>query len=183
MRNLIYLISCIVFFVSCDDPARLTGGPVYNVEANMAIDRIKIDTYLSNTPIDSLYRIHDPSGVIIIVQEEGVGTRPVSNTVVYTDYIGSLLDGSIFDTSFEAVARENDIFQTSREYTPLVFTIPAPGVAGSTIQGFNFGFRRLRPGSKAVLIIPSPLAYRDDVRDKIPTNSILRFDIDFLGID
>jgi FKBP-type peptidyl-prolyl cis-trans isomerase FkpA len=183
MRNLFYLISCIVFFASCDDPARLTGGPVYNVEANMAIDRVKIDTYLANTAIDSLYRIHDPSGVIIIVQEEGEGTRPVSNTVVYTDYIGSLLDGSVFDTSFEAVARENDIFQTSREYTPLVFTIPAPGVAGNTIQGFNFGFRRLRPGSKAVLIIPSPLAYRDDVRDKIPTNSILRFDVDFLGID
>lgn len=183
MRNIFYLICCIVFFTSCDDPARLTGGPVYDVEGNMAIDRVKIDTYLANTAIDSLYRIHDPSGVIIIVQEEGEGTRPVSNTVVYTDYIGSLLDGSVFDTSYEAVARENDIYQASREYGPLVFTLPGPGVAGSTIQGFNFGFRRLRPGAKAVLIIPSPLAYREDVRDNIPTNSILRFDIDFRGID
>lgn len=183
MKNLSLIVFVIlIVFSSCDQQNQF-GGPVYDFDGNMAIDRVKIDTYLANTPIDSLYRIHDPSGVIIIVQKEGEGTRPISNTVVYTDYIGSLLDGVVFDTSYEAVARENNIFQESRTYGPLVFTIPPPGVSGSSIQGFNFGFRRLRPQSKAVLIIPSPLAYRDEARENIPTNSILRFDVDFRGID
>ncbi|HCB47836.1 MAG TPA: FKBP-type peptidylprolyl isomerase, partial [Algoriphagus sp.] len=52
------------------------------------------------------------------------------------------------------------------------------------IQGWDIGYRRLRPGSKAVLIIPSPYAYRNQkINERIPENSILRFDIDFRGID
>ena len=130
MKNLSLIVFVIlIVFSSCDQQNQF-GGPVYDFDGNMAIDRVKIDTYLANTPIDSLYRIHDPSGVIIIVQEEGEGTRPISNTVIYTDYIGSLLDGVVFDTSYEAVARENNIFQESRTYGPLVFTIPPPGDPG-----------------------------------------------------
>ncbi|HAH36492.1 MAG TPA: FKBP-type peptidylprolyl isomerase, partial [Algoriphagus sp.] len=55
---------------------------------------------------------------------------------------------------------------------------------GQVIQGWDIGYRRLRPGSKAVLIIPSPYAYRNQkINERIPENSILRFDIDFRGID
>jgi len=31
------------------------------------------------------------------------------------------------------------------------------------------------------LIIPSPWAYRDQERDRIPANSVLMFEVDFLG--
>ncbi|MFN3802484.1 FKBP-type peptidyl-prolyl cis-trans isomerase [Belliella pelovolcani] len=184
MRNLFYFIISVFILASCDDPARLTGGPVYDFEGNMATDRVKIDDYISNTPIDSLYRIHDPSGVVIIVQEEGAGTRPSTNNVVYTDYTGSLLDGSVFDTSIRAVAEANDIFDESRTYSVLTFTLYPIGGTGQVIQGWNYAFRRLRPGSKAVMLIPSPLGYRDSKsNEKIPPNSVLRFDVDFKGID
>lgn len=176
------IILLILFSFSCEQQNQF-GGPVYDVEGNLAKDSVKIEEYLRNNPIAGEI-IRDQSGVVIIVQEEGQGTRPVSNTVIYTDYTGSLLDGSVFDTSYETVAKENDIFQESRDYTPLIFTLPPAGVAGNTIQGFNFAFRRLRPQSKAVLLIPSPWAYRgDENRENIPPNSILRFDIDFRGID
>lgn len=180
--SLIFVLTLLVL-ASCDQQNPF-GGPTYDFDGNLAADRVKIDEYLLSTPIDSLYRIHDPSGVVIIVQEEGEGSRPGSNSVVYTNYIGSLLDGSVFDTSIEDVARANDIFDDSRSYTVFLFTIPGPNSTGSAIPGFNFGFRRLRSGSKAVLLIPSPLGYRDsDTNERIPPNSVLRFDVDFLGLD
>lgn len=181
-RVSLIVFAILIAFTSCEqqDPF---GGPVYDFEGNLAKDSLRIEEYLRNNPIAGDI-IRDPSGVVIIVQEDGEGTRPGTNTVVYTDYTGSLLDGSIFDTSYETVARDNDIFQESRTYGPLVFTIPPPGNPGNAIQGFNFAFRRLRPQSKAVLLIPSPLGYRDDdERESIPANSVLRFDVDFRGID
>ncbi|MCH7410130.1 FKBP-type peptidyl-prolyl cis-trans isomerase [Belliella sp. DSM 111904] len=180
--KLILLIP-ILAFISCEEMNPF-GPPPYDIEGNLARDREIVDEYLANTPIDSLYRVHDPSGVIVIVQEEGTGSRPTTNNVVYTNYIGSLLDGSVFDTNIEAVARENDLHSENSTYNPLVFTIPALNSTGSTIQGFGLGFRRLRSGSKGVLIIPSPYGYRDSgSNENIPPNSVLRFDVEFLGLD
>jgi FKBP-type peptidyl-prolyl cis-trans isomerase FkpA len=118
---------------------------------------------------------------VVIVQEEGKGSRPTNNTVVYTDYIGKLMTtGTVFDTSYEAVARLKNIFVEGRVYAPLSFV-----VGGSTvITGWDIGFKRLRPASKATIIIPSPYGYSNQKNnDKIPENSVLIFQVDFLGID
>ena len=165
---------------SCEPTNPFNIGPAYDYEGNLEIDREKIDAYLDTAKIDSIRRIHDPSGMVIIVQEEGDGTRPSTNTVVYTDYIGKLMeDGSVFDTSYESVARDNDIYDEDRKYNPLRFSLNANEV----VRGWDIGFSRLRPKSKAVFIIPSPLGYQNGVRTGIPANSILVFNVDFLGID
>jgi FKBP-type peptidyl-prolyl cis-trans isomerase FkpA len=170
-----------VFIISCETTNPFNVGPAYDEVENLKIDRAKIVAFLDTAKIDSLYRIHDPSGVVIIVQKEGSGTRPTTNTVIYTDYIGSLMEGgTVFDTSYEDVAKENSIFVEGRKYNPLSFVLGS----SSVIFGWEFGFRRLRPGSKSIMIIPSPYAYRDqESNNRIPANSILLFDIDFLGID
>jgi FKBP-type peptidyl-prolyl cis-trans isomerase FkpA len=171
----------VLLLMACETTNPFAPGPVYDYDGNLAIDRKKIDAYLDTARIDSLYRIHDPSGVVVIVQKEGLGTRPTTNTVIYTEYTGSLMeDGSVFDTSYENVARENNIFVEGRKYITFRFVLGT----GSVIQGWELGFRRLRPGSKAVMVIPSPLGYRNQANsDRIPANSVLVFDIDFLGID
>lgn len=178
---LILLVTLMFGLSSCEPTNPFATGPVYDAAANLEIDRKLIDTYLATAKIDSLYRIHDPSGVIVIVQKEGSGTRPTGGTVVYTDYTGSLMsDGSVFDTSFEDVARENNIFVENRDYGIFSFVLGTGGV----IVGWDIGFRRLRPGSKARIIIPSPYGYRAaDNNTKIPPNSVLIFDVDFKGID
>lgn len=180
-RLLPVFLLAILALVACEPTNPFNTGPAYDYDGNLAIDREKIDAYLDTAKIDSLYRVHDKSGVVVIVQEEGSGTRPTTNTVVYTDYTGSLMeDGSVFDTSYENVARENSIYVEGRDYVTFSFVMGA----GNVIQGWDFGFRRLRPGSKAKLIIPSPLAYRNQSNnDRIPPNSVLVFDVDFLGID
>jgi FKBP-type peptidyl-prolyl cis-trans isomerase FkpA len=181
MKKPISLVSLILFLVigfACETPNPF--GPVYDSAGNLARDRIIIDEYLLNTPIDSLYRIHDPTGVVVIVQEEGDGVKPVTGNLIFTDYTGSLLDGSVFDTSIESVAIENGIFSENRSYRLFQFT-----QGGSeAITGFNFGFRNLKSGSKGILIIPSPYGYRDsEANPRIPPNSVLLFEVDFKGLD
>ncbi|MEX2513970.1 MAG: FKBP-type peptidyl-prolyl cis-trans isomerase [Cyclobacteriaceae bacterium] len=170
--------------LSCDDQLGGFGGPVYDREGNLAIDREKIDAYLETADFDSLYRIHDPSGVVVIVQDEGIGSRPLSGNVVYTNYTGYLLDGTVFDTNLEDVAIEHDVFDEDRNYDIFSFYVDLPASQGGAIDGFSTGFKRLRSGSKATIIIPSPYAYRDsDEVPRVPENSILVFEVDFLGLD
>lgn len=154
-------------------------GPSYDVDGNLERDAVIIEDFLATAQIDSLYRIHDPNGVVIIVQEEGEGNFPGEFRLIYNNYIGRLLDGTMFDTNLEEVAIENDIWDENRIYRIFQFTLGSQ----EAIQGFNIGFRKLRSGSKAVLIIPSPWAYRDQERDKIPANSVLMFDVEFLGFE
>ncbi|WP_194975485.1 FKBP-type peptidyl-prolyl cis-trans isomerase [Aquiflexum lacus] len=170
----VFLIS-----IACE-PNNPFGGPVYDVEGNLEKDRIIIDEFLATAQIDSIYRYHDPTGVVVIVQEEGAEDRPVPGNLIYTNYIGSLLDGSVFDTNIEEVAKENNIFVESRNYRLFQFTLGS----SEAISGFNYGFRNLKSGSKAILIIPSPWAYRDsETNERIPPNSVLMFEVDFRGME
>lgn len=179
-RLLPILLVCGMFsMIACEPNNPFDRGPAYDAAANLKIDSVKIAAFLDTAQIDSLYRIHHPSGVVIIVQEDGVGSRPTSNTVVYTNYTGYLLDETIFDTSIESVARDADIFIENFVYKPFQFTYNSGGV----IQGWDIGFGRLRPGSKAVFVIPSPYGYQNRPQNRIPENSVLIFEIDFLGID
>ena len=182
MRNLLVLfLFALVGLSSCETPNPYNQGPAYDFDGNLAIDRKKIAAYLDTAKIDSIYRIHDPSGVVVIVQKEGKGSRTTNNTVVYTDYIGKVMaTGTVFDTSYEAIARLKNLFVEGRVYAPLSFVV---GTA-TVITGWDIGFKRLRPTSKAIVIIPSPYGYSNQKNNpKIPENSILVFQVDFLGID
>ncbi|WP_373520061.1 FKBP-type peptidyl-prolyl cis-trans isomerase [Aquiflexum sp.] len=178
-NSILFLL--LVFFVSVAcEPNNPFGGPVYDVEGNLSKDRLIIDEFLATAQIDSIYRYHDPTGVVVIVQEEGLEDKPVSGNLLYINYTGSLLDGSVFDTSREAVAIENDIFVEGRNYRLFQFTLGS----SEAISGFNYGFRNLKSGSKAVLIIPSPWAYRDsETNERIPPNSVLMFEVEFKGME
>lgn len=182
MKNIqsIFSFLLVLIVIMACEPNNPFGGPVYDVEGNLAKDRIVIDEFLATAQIDSLYRVHDPTGVIVIVQEEGLEDKPVSGNLIYINYIGSLLDGSVFDTNLEEVAKENDIFVETRNYRLFQFTLGTQ----DAIPGFNYGFRNLKSGSKAVLIIPSPWAYRDsESNERIPPNSVLMFEVEFKGME
>lgn len=171
-----------ILFSSCESNFNLGGGPVYDNAANLAIDSAKIAEYLKTADYDSLYRIHDSRGVVVIIQEEGTGSRPSSGNTVHANYTGMLLDGTVFDTNLEAVAKEHDIFVEDRDYRISSFPLLA-GNQGGPIPGFTIGFTRMRSGSKGVIIIPSPYGYQDQEMDRIPANSVLVFEVDFLGFD
>ncbi|WPR74508.1 FKBP-type peptidyl-prolyl cis-trans isomerase [Algoriphagus sp. NG3] len=182
--SIFFFLILLVAFSSCEPNNPFGSGPPYDEAGNLKKDSLLIVDYLKTEEIDSLYRIHDPSGVVIIVQEEGAGSRPNTGNVIYTNYVGSLMsDGSVFDTNIEQVAKENDLYVEGTKYEYLRFGLYSTG-QDRVIMGWNIGFSRLRPGSKARLVIPSAWGYRNaDNDDRIPPNSVLIFDVEFLGMD
>lgn len=180
-NSILSLLLILLISMACE-PNNPFGGPVYDFDGNMEKDSLIIDEFLKTAQIDSIYRYHDISGVVVIVQEEGEGDKPGMGNLIYTDYTGKLLDGTVFDTNIEEVAKENDIFVETRNYRLFQFVMDLRG--SGAIEGFFFGFRNLKSGSKAVLIIPSPRAYRDsETNERIPPNSVLMFEVHFRGME
>lgn len=105
-----------------------------------------------------------PSGLQYKVIREGDGPIPTDNDVVETNYRGTLIDGTEFDSSY-------------RRGQPATF--PVRGV----IPGWTEALKRMKVGSKWQLFIPPDLAYgaRGAGRD-IGPNATLIFDIELLGI-
>lgn len=113
------------------------------------------------------------SGVYVIVTSEGQGPRPVDGELSYCYYVLTLLTGD----TINAVKRNDD-----PELPP---TAPYTFVLNSTslIKGWNLGFAELNRGSKATILIPDSLAYRDSKVGNIPPNSPLRYDVELLYLD
>ena len=88
---------------------------------------------------------------------------------VSADYTGSLVNGYIFDTSIESVAKENNLSQ-EREYKPLRFTIGK----GEVIEGFDEGIVGMKVGESKKLTIPPEKAYGPKDPQLIQTYSIIQ---------
>lgn len=104
------------------------------------------------------------SGLQYMVLRQGSGPRPTANAQVRVHYEGRLLDGSVFDSSYE----RND---------------PATFGLGQVIAGWTEGLQLMPVGSKYRFWIPSELAYgRNGSPGGIPPNSTLVFDVELLQL-
>lgn len=74
---------------------------------------------------------------------------------VSVDYVGSFVDGEVFDTSIEAVASENDILNMARDYEPLKISVGA----GQVIPGFDKAMVGMKVGENKTVTIPPEDAY------------------------
>jgi FKBP-type peptidyl-prolyl cis-trans isomerase len=117
-------------------------------------------------------------GVYVIVHRRGTGAVATRGKNIEMNYTGRLLDGTIFDTSLESVAREHDLFMPGRDYVPLPFMV---GV-GQVIPGMDNAILDMRVGTKATLIIPSNVAYGARSQGNIPGFSTLIFDIEIVSV-
>ena len=105
-----------------------------------------------------------PSGLQIETLREGQGTAsPGPNDVVMVQYRGSLVDGTVFDSSYD-------------RGQPAV--LPLQGV----IPGWSEGLQQMKPGGQYRLVIPSALGYgAEGVPGAIPPNAILIFEVELLA--
>lgn len=85
------------------------------------------------------------------------------NDKVFVDYIGKFEDGELFDTSFEQLAKENDLYQEGRPYEPLSFVIGEGGM----IAGFENGVLDMKVGETKSIII-DPIDAYGEATYKIP---------------
>ena len=95
------------------------------------------------------------SGLYVIVNKKGTGAKVAAGKKVSVNYTGRLLDGTLFDTSREADAKEADKVQPGRTYEPLTYTVGAQPM----IKGWDEGIMGQTAGSDITLIMPSELAY------------------------
>jgi len=105
------------------------------------------------------------SGLHYAITLPGNGPQPQAGQVVIYHYVGTLEDGTVFDSS-----------RTRNK--PFAFTLGR----GQVIKGVEEAFTHLRVGDHATMILPPALAYGDKQRGLIPPNSTLRFDVEVLGV-
>jgi len=95
----------------------------------------------------------------------GTGATAVSGDTVTVNYIGTLTDGTKFDSSYD-------------RGQPYTFRLGA----GAVIQGWDMGVPGMKVGGKRRLTIPPSLAYGSQGNGPIPPNATLKFDIDLVSI-
>ena len=144
--------------------------------AQKPLDDQIISDYLAENKIEAQ---KTASGLYYRINEAGSGEQPVQGDLVKVHYTGTLLDGTLFDTSNEALARENGIYDERNPYKPLEFPIGTNRV----IKGWDEGIMLLNKGAKATLYVPSGLAYGARQRSAIITpNTILKFEVELVDI-
>jgi FKBP-type peptidyl-prolyl cis-trans isomerase FkpA len=135
-----------------------------------------IEDYISENNLDAT---KTESGLFYVIEEEGNGPEVDQGDTVAVNYTGYVLDGTVFDTSLESVAKENNTFMEGRPYEPIEF----PVGMGRVIPGWDEGLQYLKKGSKAKLLIPSTLAYGNrQASEVITANSILVFDVEVTDV-
>ena len=105
------------------------------------------------------------SGLKYMITAHGTGAQPQLGQVVIAHYVGTLADGTVFDSS-----RERN--------KPFAFTLGHKQV----IKGWDEGFALLHVGDKATFVIPPEMAYGAKQRGSIPANSTLRFEVELLEL-
>lgn len=119
------------------------------------------------------------NGIYFIETQKGKGKTVQQGQTVKVNYVGKLLNGKLFDTNLEEVAKANNVYNPQRPYEPMSF---AAGV-GQMIPGFDQAVLMMNKGSKATVIIPFELAYGNRAMgEDLPAYSTLVFEIEVTDI-
>ena len=103
------------------------------------------------------------SGLQYEIVRPGNGAKPVAADVVSVHYKGTLLDGTVFDSSYDRGQ-------------------PAEFGLGQVIPGWSEGVALMPVGSKYTFWIPAELGYGEAGTGPIPANSMLTFEVELLDI-
>jgi FKBP-type peptidyl-prolyl cis-trans isomerase FklB len=99
-----------------------------------------------------------------LVLKSGSGPSPIKTDVLKLHYEGSLIDGTVFDSSVQR-------------------GLPFIGHANDFIPGWTEPLQRMKVGDKWRLFIPPSLGYGEFVPYNIGPYSTLIYDIELLGIE
>ena len=104
------------------------------------------------------------SGLFHLIENKGNNDFPSIGSTVSVHYTGKLVDGTIFDSSYQ-------------RNKPISFVLGK----GQVIQGWDEGLLKMAKGGSGKLVIPSNLAYGENgAGGIIPPNSTLVFDLELI---
>jgi FKBP-type peptidyl-prolyl cis-trans isomerase len=104
-----------------------------------------------------------PSGLRFEITKEGTGAFPKPTETVRVHYTGTLVDGTVFDSSVQRGE-------------------PAEFPLDQVIPGWTEGIQKVSKGGKIKLYVPANLAYGDEGRPGIPPGATLVFDVELIDI-
>src|SRR5689334_2316767 len=104
------------------------------------------------------------SGLQYEVEKVGTGPKPKATDTVKVNYLGTKIDGTKFDSSYD-------------RGQPATF--PLNGV----IKGWSEGLQLMPVGSKYKFYVPADLAYGENAPGPIGPNATLIFEVELLGIE
>jgi FKBP-type peptidyl-prolyl cis-trans isomerase FkpA len=116
-----------------------------------------IQDYLAD---NNLSATKHESGMYYIIDVEGSGNSPFSNSVIEIKYKGYLTNGTVFDETEGNSSATMDL--------------------SSLISGWRIGVPMLKKGGKGTFFIPSALGYGSNATGNIPENSVLIFEIELI---
>lgn len=157
---------------AAQDPRTVLGtyGPALNKilqerSANI-VDRVKKEgeDFITNFLDCNEEAIKTESGMVYYEMTEGEGAQPIVSNTVEVHYHGTLVDGTVFDSSVDRGQ-----------------TISFP--LGGVIKGWQEGLAMMKEGGKATLVIPSDLAYGDaGSGEVIPPGATLKFEVELFKV-
>jgi FKBP-type peptidyl-prolyl cis-trans isomerase len=151
--------------LGCNKPAQTSGDNNASTNATGSTSNAAPTTPAAAATGQQTEMTTTASGLKYQVLKRGTGTvSPKATDTVKVHYHGTLLDGTVFDSSVE-------------RGQPISF--PLNGV----IPGWTEGLQLMKVGDKFKFEIPPNLAYgANSPSPKIPPNSTLVFEVELLGI-
>ncbi|WP_337176362.1 FKBP-type peptidyl-prolyl cis-trans isomerase [Paludisphaera sp.] len=104
-------------------------------------------------------------GVTYETVKEGTGDEVRSGRVAVVHYVGTLDDGTVFDSS-------------RKRGSPAEFTLGSGGL----IKGWEHGIPGMKVGEIRKLVIPPDMGYGGQRKGEIPPNSTLTFEVELMGV-
>jgi FKBP-type peptidyl-prolyl cis-trans isomerase len=139
-----------------------------------ALDQIKKDdkTIAAYLAANKIQAVKAPLGTFVQIITPGEAGVLDTSKVLKVYYTGKTLeDGNVFDSNKDPKFNHTDLL-------PVKFNVPT-GAPGSVIKGMTDGLSLLTKGSKAVLYIPSSLAYgAQGAGGDIKANANLIFEVE-----
>lgn len=135
----------------------------YSPYAQLEADIKAIDEYLEQNNIEAK---RSSSGLRYVIHDEGLGSVPQQGSTVIVHYVGTLFDGTKFDSSYD----RGEPFEYTHGFNQV-------------ISGWEEGITYIGEMGKITLYIPSVLAYGTrSVGEYIKPNSNLIFDIELYSV-
>lgn len=120
-----------------------------------------INDYISSHHLDTCDVYVNDNGLHRVVIREGQGLSPSATDSVTFNFLLKLIDDKVVNDEFAV--------NPCSEYLP------------NLVYGLQMGLTQMRPGERAILLVPSNIGYGSFGFNEIKPNSVLVYDVSFIS--